>query len=199
MRKYIIALLCLCSFVSFAQNQEYKWSVGLGVNAIDFFPTGESSFKTGNTGGRFNEIFNINDHWNKAGIPKLSVSRHLWRRFSVEASFLSNTIKHIGDFEVDDLSYRALDATIHYSILKKNTTWHPYIASGAGYTWVDDKGAGTFNFGFGMDYWFSRNWGLNLNGLWKYSPPEYENVLEHFAYSFSILYRFDGRSRDCYK
>ena len=70
---YLVAILLLVGVgVSNAQDQNNPWSIEIGVNAVDFFPTGSDTgrFQGQNPDGSekvgdiFQEYFNVNDHWN---------------------------------------------------------------------------------------------------------------------------------------
>ena len=99
-----------------AQDENNPWQVGIGVNAIDVYPTGDvSSFG--------NEFFNVNDHWNIIpSVSYISVSRYIGDGFSVGARGSLNRIDKLGDVSVDDLSHYAIDGTIKYNFLK-NSHW----------------------------------------------------------------------------
>ncbi len=195
--KFILIMFGLFSFAKgFSQNEDQKWVIGVGLNAIDFYPTSEPFLITGNNSGLGSQIFNLRDHWNQFGFPKLHVTRHIWKRFALDAAFTMNQITKIGDYKIPKISYHAIDGSVQFSILKDNSKYYPYVFAGGGYTWIDKKGAGTFNGGIGLTYWFSKKFGVNGHGMYKYSPPEYPNVLQHFNYSISLVYRLStARSR----
>ncbi|HET8854570.1 MAG TPA: OmpA family protein, partial [Salinimicrobium sp.] len=91
-----------------AQTEDNPWSVGLGINAIDFYPTGEDA----PLGDYFEDFFNTGDHWNiLPGISRLSVGRYIGGGFSFEAAGSVNKINKFGDEARDDLFLLALDGT----------------------------------------------------------------------------------------
>jgi len=196
MKKTIILICFLIGFqIFYAQNKEQKWVIGVGMNAVDFYPTNEPTIITGNKNGFGNEMFNVNDHWNQFGFPKIHVTRHLWERFAFDAAFTFNNITQMGDNVIPKITYHAIDGSVQFSILKNNQKVYPYLFAGGGYTWIDKKGAGTFNSGFGITIWIIENFGINGHAMYKYSPPEYPNVLQHFNYSMSLVYRIGGGKR----
>ena len=76
-RKYRLLFIVLNFFLIQQLSAQYKnnvWSFGLGGVAADYYPTNEA-----NSGGLFNEFFNIEDHWN-FGV-KLNASRILSKKF----------------------------------------------------------------------------------------------------------------------
>ncbi len=198
--KTLIILLIILSAIqnSYSQNDENKWVIGIGSNATDFFPSNEIGDVTGNYNGLGNELFNVNDHWNQFGLPKINITRHIWKRLSVDLAYSRNKISKIGDFRVDDLPYNSIDLSLQYSILKDNSKYYPYVLIGAGYTVIDEKGSATFNSGIGVTYWFADQFGVNGDAMFKYATLDYP-IIQHFQYSISIVHRFgSGRgNKDC--
>ncbi len=189
--KICILLIITLPSVS-AQNEENKWVIGIGSNAIDFFPSNELEIYTGNKGSFWNEVFNVNDHWNHFGLPKINVTRHLWNRLSLDIAYSRNTISKYGDFTVDDLSYSSLDLSLQYSILNDNDVYYPYLLAGTGYSSIDGTGGMTLNSGVGITYWLSDQLGVNGEGMFKYREANFP-LIQHFHYSLSLVYRFGDR------
>lgn len=189
----IVILLLLTIQHSYSQDQDNKWVVGIGMNAIDFYPTNESSSATGNNGGFFSGITNAKDHWN-VFLPTINISRHIKNKFSADASLSINKISKVGDFAVDNLSYLAVDIAAQYDILDSSKKLRPYVSAGTGYTWVDSKGWGTINVGLGSNYWFNDRLGAKINAMYKHSGEDKVNkLLSHFQYSLSVILKLDGR------
>ncbi|TAI47696.1 OmpA family protein [Flagellimonas allohymeniacidonis] len=176
-----------------AQDENNPWQISFGINAIDAYPTGDddASFPTGSL---FSEYFNANDHWNiLPSVSYVSVSRYIGDGFSVGARGSLNRIKNLGDVSVDDLSHYAIDGTIKYNILQ-NTKIDPFVEIGGGYTWVDEIGAGTFNGGIGVNYWFTDNLGVTLQTSYKHVFEDY--LVKHFQHLAGINIRFGGTDTD---
>lgn len=194
--KKVTALSILLFFfiTVFSQDSKNKWIIGIGINAVDFYPTGEPSELTGNNSGFFSGITNAKDHWNVSA-PTIYVSRHLKNQFSIGTSISMNNITKIGDIDTQRLSYFGLDATLQYNILEKSQKFKPYVFVGGGYTWVDSKGWGLLDVGLGTNYWFSNKFGLKIDGMYKHSGDNKHKVLSHFLYSFSIVYRLNTNSK----
>ncbi len=194
----IIIVLLIMIFAtqnSYSQDEENKWVIGLGMNAIDFFPSNGIGQITGNFNGFGNELFNVEDHWNQSGHPKINISRHIWKNFSLDLAYTRNKIYNIGDMRVDDLSFSAFDLSVQYNILKDTEKFKPYLSIGTGYTSIDDKSAGTFNTGLGIKYWFSDQFGVNADAAYKYAELDFPMV-QHFQYSISIIHRFGSGRRN---
>lgn len=188
-------LLFVCP-KNYAQDSNNLWIIGLGSNAVDFYPTNESGTITGNYTGLGSQLFNVNDHWNKFGLPKVSITRYLSKRFSADISFAMNKIKKIGNNKINSISYQTVDIGLQYSILKDNYKFYPYISIGGGYTWLDNKEAATFNGGLGITYWFSDQFGINGMGNYKSSFENHPKILTHLFYSASIVFRFRSKKKD---
>ncbi|MBT8292625.1 MAG: OmpA family protein [Eudoraea sp.] len=186
-RLLVVGLLVLASNNIQAQDEDNPWQIGFGVNAVDFYPTGDvSSFG--------NEFFNANDHWNiLPSISYVGLSRYLGDGISLGVRGSLNRIKKVGDLEVDDWSYYGLDGTIKYNFLK-NTTIDPFAEIGGGYTWVRDIGAGTLNGGIGANVWFNDNIGLTLQTQYKHSFEDY--LLSHFQHMLGLSIKFGGSDTD---
>lgn len=188
--RLFFAMLLLVSFNAKAQDSDNPWAIGIGINAVDFYPTGEDA----PFGGYFDEFFNYGDHYNI--LPSLStvtVSRYLSDGFTLGVTGSLNKIENMGDMKVDDLTYYGVDGTIKYNFLK-STTFDPYLGVGGGYTWVDEIGAGTLNGTLGFNVWFSENVGLNLQTSYKHSFEDYLNT--HFQHSAGLVIKFGGKDTD---
>ena len=171
-----------------AQDENNPWQVQFGVNAIDVYPTSDvSSFG--------NEFFNVNDHWNiLPSISYVGVSKSIGDGFSVGARGSLNKISKFGDTSVDDLSHYAIDGTIKYDIIKRQTVIDPFVEIGGGYTWIDEIGAGTANGGVGVNIWFSENLGLTLQSSYKHAFEDY--LAPHFQHLAGISVKFGGTDTD---
>ncbi len=188
--RLFFAMLLLLSFNANAQDGNNPWAIGIGVNAVDFYPTGEDA----PLGGYFDEFFNFGDHYNV--LPSLSsiwVSRYLSDGFSLTVAGSLNKIEHFGDASADDLSYYGIDGTIKYNFLK-SSTFDPYLGVGGGYTWVDEIGAGTLNGALGFNLWFSENVGLTVQTSYKHAFEDY--LASHFQHTAGIVIKFGGKDTD---
>jgi len=188
--RLFFAMLLLFSFNVKAQDSDNPWAIGIGINAVDFYPTGEDA----PLGDYFSEFFNYGDHYNIIpSISVISVSRYLSDGFTFSVTGSLNKIEHFGDSGVDDLSYYGIDGTIKYNFLKE-TTIDPYLGVGGGYTWVDEIGAGTLNGTVGVNFWFSDNFGINVQTSYKHAFEDY--LSSHFQHSAGIVLKFGGKDTD---
>jgi outer membrane protein OmpA-like peptidoglycan-associated protein len=188
--RLFFAMLLLLSFNAKAQDSNNPWAIGIGVNAVDFYPTGEDA----PLGDYFDKFFNYGDHYNVLpSLSTISVSRYLSDGFTFSATGSINKIERFGDADADDLSYYGVDGTIKYNFLK-STTFDPYLGVGGGYTWVDEIGAGTLNGTLGFNVWFSDNVGLNIQTSYKHAFEDY--LASHFQHSAGIVIKFGGKDTD---
>lgn len=200
--RFLVASLFFFSFtVVQAQDENNPWAIGIGINAVDFYPVG------GGPGGEidaaasesiFGEFFKTGDHWNiLPSVSRLSVARYIGSGFVVEVAGTINKIDKIGDLPADDLAYYGVDGTVKYSFKNLlNSSWFdPYLGVGAGYTWLDEEGAGTGNGTLGFNFWVSDNIALNIQTSYKSSFDE-DNLNKHFQHAAGIIFAFGGKDTD---
>jgi OOP family OmpA-OmpF porin len=192
--RLMFALLLVVGFSNAnAQDDNNPWQFSFGINAVDLYPVGENA----PLGEYFDEYFNLGDHYNI--VPSLStftVSKYMGDNFSFGVRGSINKIDKVGDANVDDLSYFALNGIIKYnlgSVLNWNKL-QPHLGVGGGYTWVDKIGAGTLNGSFGLNYWFNENVGLVAQSTYKHSFEDY--LPKHFEHSLSVAFNFGGKDTD---
>ena len=191
---FLLASLFFLSFSSMqAQDDNNPWALGLGVNVVDFYPTGEDS----PLGGYFDEFFNAGDHYNiLPGVTKLTVARNVGAGFYFEAAGSVNRIEKFGDADWDDLLYFGLDGTFNYSFRDDaNSGWFdPIVGVGGGYTWIDEEGFGTLDGTAGFNIWFSDNFAFTLQTMYKHGFEDEMN--SHFQHSAGVKFAFGGKDTD---
>lgn len=178
-----------------AQDKNNTIAIGVGTNAVDFYPTNAG---LPGHGTWFSEYFNTGDHYNIIpAISKITVSKYLADGFSIEAAGSLNKISKVGDNSVSDLAYYGLDGAVKYDlngIIGETSFIDPYASVGGGYTWMDNFGTGTFNGGIGINFWFSENIGMNLESKYKHA---FESaIVQHFQHSLGIVIKFGGNDKD---
>ena len=203
-RLFFVAVLLVSFSTSNAQDKNNPWAITIGVNAVDFYPVGEDTPQ----GDYFDEYFNASDHWNiLPSLSTITISKYLSDGFTFSATGSLNKIDKFGsNFDpitgeettnvVDDLTYYGLDGRVSYSFMEtlKCKTIDPYLGVGGGYTWVDEIGAGTLNGTLGFRFWFSENFGLDLNSTYKHSFEDYLST--HFQHSVGLTFKFGGTDTD---
>ena len=192
--RLLFAMLLMLSFSNInAQDENNPWAISLGVNAVDFYPTGEDA----PLGDYFDEYFNARDHWNiLPSLSSLTVSKYFSNGFSFGVTGSINKIESWGDAEVSDLSYYGLDGTVKYSFAKliNSKVVEPYLGVGGGYTWVDEIGAGTLNGALGLNLWFTENIGFTLQSTYKHAFEDY--LATHFQHYAGLTFKFGGKDTD---
>lgn len=191
--RLLFAMVLVLSFNANAQDSNNPWAVGIGVNAVDFYPVGENA----PLGDYLDEYFNVSDHYNfLPSLSTISVSRYLSDGFTLSVAGSINEIDKIGDSSASNLSYYAVDGTVKYSFadLINSKKFEPYLGVGGGYTWVDEIGAGTLNGTLGFNYWFSDNIGVTVQSSYKHAFEDY--LAKHFQHSVGIAIKFGGTDTD---
>jgi len=194
--RLFFALLLVLGFSNAnAQDENNPWAIKFGVNAVDFYPTGEDA----PLGDYFSEYFNANDHWNiLPSLSTISVARYIDSGFSFGVTGSLNKISKFGDDDqrYDDASYYGVDGTISYSFgsLLGSNVIEPYLGVGGGYTWVDEIGAGTVNGTLGFNVWFTENIGLTVQSAYKHAFEDY--LSSHFQHTVGLAVKFGGKDTD---
>lgn len=172
-RLLLSTLFILCFGSMQAQDDNNPWAIGIGINAVDFYPTGGDA----PMGDRFDDFFNTNDHWNiLPALSRISVARNIGAGFYFEAAGSVNQLSKFGEGSFDDIAYYGLDGTFNYSFRDDaNAGWlDPIIGVGGGYTWLDDQGAASVLGTAGFNFWFSDNFALTLQTVYKHTFDDYE-------------------------
>ncbi|MFL0353308.1 OmpA family protein [Xanthomarina sp. GH4-25] len=192
--RLLFAMLLMLSYSSInAQDENNPWALSLGVNAVDFYPTGEDA----PLGDYFDEYFNARDHWNiLPSLSSLTASKYFSNGFSFGVTGSINRIESWGDADVNDLSYYGLDGTVKYSFAKliNSKVVEPFLGVGGGYTWVDKIGAGTLNGSVGLNLWLSENIGVTLQSTYKHAFEDYLST--HFQHYAGLTFKFGGKDTD---
>ena len=212
--RLLFTLVLVVSFSNVnAQNEDNPWAIGFGINAVDFYPVGDSAPQ----GEFFDEFMNVKDHWNiLPSLSNISVSKYMGNNFSLQASGSINKIEKYGQFgntvssvRVADLDYYSLDANVryHFAELVKSKKLDPTVGIGGGYTWVEEglyntnlasgnnnNGAGTLNGSLGLTYWFTDNVGFSVEARYKHAFEDYLD--SHFQHTAGFTVRFGGTDTD---
>ena len=199
----LIGLLLFNSLNINAQDETNPWAFSFGINAVDFFPTGQDE----PLGEFFDEIFNLTDHFNVLPtLSNLSISRYINNNITVGINGSYNVIDRFGEQRVDDLTYIAVDLFGKYdfsSFFKsKSIGLEPYSGLGFGLTFIDGFAAGpelignlTLNGLAGLTWWWSSHFGINIESKYKASIDD-DRVSSHLQHSVGLIYKFGGSSTD---
>jgi len=183
---------------NYAQENS-QWILGFGVNAL-------------NNSGDVTKNLTKADNWTFARIPfylsaelifdgQFSVGSILSLNYFTDGKFM-NGEKIIGEDQGgNDAGYMAFDMNVKYSFSKllNSNAFEPYAFIGAGVSHfgdyktqenptelIEDISIFTFNAGFGMNYWFSSTWGVNLNATGKWGVATIST--NHLQSSIGVLY-----------
>ncbi len=199
--RFLLASLFVLGFSSMqAQDENNPWAIGIGVNAVNYYGTGDDTagmVGNGLAGGEFGDRFFDTDRWNiLPSVSRLSVARYIGGGFVFEAAGSVNQIDTFGDQSVDDLSYYALDGMVNYSLraLLNDGWFDPQVGVGGGYNWLDSEGNGTLNGKLGFDFWFSDNIALNVQSTYKHAFKDEAD--SHFQHAAGIKLIFGGKDTD---
>ncbi len=209
LNRFLVASL-LIMFVGTvnAQDENNPWAINVGVNAVDFYPTGAVENSIPGVGGEsdalFDEFFNAEDHWNIVpSVSYLQVSRYIGDGFTVGVAGSLNRISQIGDRVPNgDLQYYSADGDVNYSLksLIKSEWIDPYVTVGAGYSWLESEdtgnniGFGTANGGLGLRLWIAENFNVGIRSQYKHAFEEDRNRL--FQHVATLGVAFGGKDTD---
>ncbi len=189
----VLAALLLSSLTINAQDSNNPWLVKLGLNAVDFYPTGQTGY-TYISDQLGKDFFNF-DHYNAAyAISDVRIGRFLGDGFSLVASFKANKINQLGAMEVSDWSFVNTNLDVKYNVCKEGKKINPYLFAGGGYTWLDKEDAGHLNGGFGLEFWMNDNLGLYVESAYHHTFDA--NVLPYFQHGVGIAVKFGGSDKD---
>lgn len=199
MKKIKLSIICALLFafnLVQAQDEDNKWAIGFGINAVDI-----------NNGG-FNDIGNLvkdylgTSDWNAIpAISTISVSRYLNYGLSVKVMGSLNKIDTAQALDdVDGLSFFGLNAAAVYDLnsLFGETSWFdPYVQLGLGNTWIGDSSAFTIKSGLGFNTWFNEKIGLKFDTSYNLGTPRFASVSasNYFQHSLGLVIKFGGPSK----
>lgn len=199
-RFLLASMFVLCFSSVQAQDENNPWGISIGVNAVDFYPTGNDA----PNGGFGDEFFNTGDHWNiLPAVSRIGLSRYIGGGFVLEGAGSINSIEKFGDRSVDNISYYAADAALIYSLRAMlNDGWlDPYVGVGGGYTWIgegqsdlENSSSPTLNGKLGFNIWFSDNVALGIESAYKHNFET--ETATHFQHVAGIKFLFGGKDTD---
>ena len=180
-----------------AQDEDNKWALSFGINAVDFNKGGLNDI------GRMIEDYISTSDWNVLpAISTVSVSRYMNYGLSVRVSGSLNKIdKGAGSLaDVDGLSFFSLEAAALYDLNKlfgQTGWWDPYVSFGVGGTWVDDASGFQVAPGAGFNTWFNDNVGLSFTSIYSVgvAGDGFVNQVDassYFQHSLGLIIKFNG-------
>ncbi len=202
-----VALMMLFVSNMQAQTKENPWSVFIGANAVDFYPTGNGTGEIDTwTDSAFGGLFQT-ERWNYvSSVSQLSIGRYMGKGFSVKADFALSRIEQVGSIGLpsevngvnlpNDASFITIDTDIIYNFKETfNSPWFdPYFGVGAGYYFLDEDGALTANVTGGLNLWFNDNIAFTIESTYKNAFDD--NELDYFQHSGGLTIAFGGTDTD---
>jgi outer membrane protein OmpA-like peptidoglycan-associated protein len=194
------AMIALFTFVMVAnvnaQDSDNPWAITLGVNTVDFYPSG------GSFTDNFKDLLG-NADWNvMPSISTLSATKYLERGFSLQLMGSLNKITNGVNGSTVDFMYYSLDANVRYDVNKlvemtfgsSTKYFDPFVYLGGTYTSADGKGEGMLNVGLGFNTWLKENVGITFQTGTKKGFSG--DVAAHFQSSLGLTFKFGGKDTD---
>ena len=212
----VVLFLAGNSFVD-AQNSKNPWAISVGAHAVDY----------NSVTGPFNQYFKTDNWDIVPPLSKLSVIRNLNRSFDVDLTASVGEIDNKRLNLKDELFINAgLGLRYKFAngyLLNEDSWFDPYIRGGASYhrydytsltnplTAYDNNGNAyqfqkeedleknhlALNLGVGINFWLTKNFGLNVasdyNWLPTYGGKDYFNFFQH---TVGVTFRFGRPDRD---
>jgi outer membrane protein OmpA-like peptidoglycan-associated protein len=201
LNKLILMLFAVLATTSLnAQDQNNPWAVFIGVNAIDFYPTGANLITPQgriSSEGFGEDLFFKTDNWNTVtSFSSIGVGKYIGSGFSVEVTGNFNKITRLGQVDVDEESFINFDGTILYNFKDHiGIEWlDPYLGLGLGYFLLDGNGAGTYNTNLGVNFWITEGLALTVDTSYKAALENNDN--DFFQHRFGIKFAFGGTDTD---
>ena len=179
-----------------AQDENSKWAIGFGINAVDIRTPHQFGDFLKDWGGT--KDLNI-----LPAVTKLSVARYIGAGFSAEIEGSLKKIKEGFDGYSEDKSFWNANLQAKYALRRLFTTesgwFDPYIKVGGGYTAYesrfDDKEGGFKALaGGGINFWFTDHLGVNLQT--GYHHGFQKNGTDYFQHSAGIVIKFGSKDTD---
>ena len=195
---FLLLALSLGVFSMQAQDENNPWAVVIGTNAVDFYAADNGNIPGEiSSGSLFSEYFNANDHWNfLPSVSYLEVKRYVGDGFSAKLGGSLNQIDQLGGVSAEDLSFYNLNAGVEYNFknILNSTVIDPFLGVGAGYYWLDDNGASTFDSDLGVNFWFTDNIAFTVKSSFKTAFED--SNFDYFQHSAGITVSFGGTDSD---
>ena len=200
----LLAILSISS--AKAQNENNRWAVFLGANAVDFYPTGSGTDDDVWKKKAFGGLLETNT-WNYVeSLSQVNIGRYMGNGFSVKADFGVSRLERIGDINLPsevkgknipkDASFISIDTEVIYSFREdfNSKVIDPYIGIGPGYYFLDEDGVLTANISGGVNFWLTKRIALTIETTYKNSFESSE--LDLFQHSGGITVVFGGVDDD---
>lgn len=201
---FAVALLATSLGVQ-AQDENNKWAITFGANAVDTRVSATSPIAQ-----QLSQYFKVGEHWNYIpSVSFVSIDRYIGKGFSFGVTGSVNKIDKFvefrnaeGNYNVTnpgDLEYYGIDGAVKYSFqnLLGSKWFDPSIHVGGGYTFYGDNSGGTVGGGLGLAFWFSERLGLSFRSNYKHSFDDVRADLpSHMQHFVGLTVKFGGKDTD---
>jgi hypothetical protein len=167
--KILIIFLFLTLQVS-AQNENQKWTAGVSLALAKYM----TDFQADVLGGGF--VYQT---------PRFNISRYMFSNITFDAGISAAIF--------DSQTYTTFDGLVRYDFGTSRENVVPYMLLGGSFIKARAL-TPTVNVGAGTTFWFSQNYGFNLQLIYKYSEVKHESQFSHFYTSVGLVYSFSSRS-----
>lgn len=146
-------------------------------------------------------LFDVQGSWNFAPYPSfLSINKFTKKGISKEGIFTYTPYRSQAIVnDSSNISGFLASANYNYKLslnqfVKMSQDFDPFIAFGGGgtYRYIDQGSLSiTANLTLGLNYWFSKNWGVQIQSIGKLAlvPGIYKTRLDYIQYTAGVAYR----------
>lgn len=155
-------------FIS-AQNPNERWVAGIHVGSVLYSDAGGAK-----VGGSYIDQ-----------LPRITLSRYMFKNITFQAG--------LGISTLDNQKYTTFDGLATYDFGNSYDKLVPYLLIGGSF--IDAKRfTPTLNIGAGNTFWFSSNYGINAQLMYKFSANNFESQSSHIYASIGLVYSFKRRT-----
>jgi outer membrane protein OmpA-like peptidoglycan-associated protein len=195
----LFLLLALAFSVAMqAQDKNNPFAIVIGTNAVDFYPTNNTSIPGEmGSGGMFSDFFNVGNHWNMVpAVSTLELKYYAGDGFSTKLSGSLNQISKLGSESTRGVTFYNIGGGVQYNFknLLKSKTIDPFLGIGVGYFWLDNSGATTFDTDLGINFWFTDNIAFTIKSAYM-SAFEDDNF-SYFQHTAGFTLAVGGKDSD---
>lgn len=170
-----IFLLLFFSHAAFSQGSIW---MAITTNSVNFETNSTNYFK--------------DEYWQRNWLPnRFAVGIPLSNHFKFLPSAAINSIQGTKEWVTKKQAFWDFNLNVAYVILPEKVI-EPYVLAGPGVNYINEKTRGIITGGAGVNIWFLKNVGANLQ-------TTYKGVVNHHPYwhnSTGLIFRLDGKPRD---
>jgi hypothetical protein len=178
-KNIFLVLLLFIALQNFGQDKYNRWALTFGVGGVLYSEQDEVYFGV---------LYSEKDDIDFIGrfvrqFPRLSASRYISKNLTLSGS-ISFAFKHTQ-------RYTTYDSEIRYDFGTSQNTISPYILLGGSLVHAENI-LPTLNFGSGGTLWFSKEFGIHGQFMYKFNEERFTSQKSHFYGSLGIVYRFSS-------